>query len=60
MYEYVKSIISQITHCEIVLERPKNREFGHFATPVAFTLAKARKQSPEGDRKRAMRTARRA
>ncbi len=47
MYEYVKSIISQITHCEIVLERPKNREFGHFATPVAFTLAKARKQSPE-------------
>ena len=47
MYEHIKSIISQITHCEIVLERPKNREFGHFATPVAFTLAKARKQSPE-------------
>lgn len=47
MYEHIKSIISQVACCDAVLERPKNREFGHFATPVAFTLAKAKKLSPE-------------
>ena len=47
IYEYIKLLISQVAGVEAVIERPKNREFGHFATPVAFTLAKARKQSPE-------------
>lgn len=47
MYEYIKSIISQVARCDAVLERPKNREFGHFATPVAFILAKVQKLSPE-------------
>lgn len=47
MYEHIKSIISQVACCDAVLERPKNREFGHFATPVAFTLAKAKKLPPE-------------
>lgn len=31
---------------EIVLEKPKDRSFGHFATPMAFILAKELKKSP--------------
>lgn len=30
----------------IVLEQPKNKEHGHYATPVAFSLAKTYKKSP--------------
>ncbi len=31
---------------EIVLEKPRDRTFGHFATPIAFSLAKELKKSP--------------
>ena len=31
----------------IVLEKPKNRSFGHFSTPVAFNLAKEYKKAPK-------------
>jgi arginyl-tRNA synthetase len=31
---------------EIVLEKPKDRSFGHFATPIAFSLAKELRKSP--------------
>lgn len=31
----------------IVLEKPKNRSFGHFATPIAFNLAKEYKKAPK-------------
>lgn len=31
---------------EVVLEKPKDRSFGHFATPIAFSLAKELKQNP--------------
>jgi len=31
---------------DIVLEKPKDRSFGHFATPVAFSLAKELRKSP--------------
>jgi len=31
---------------EIVLEKPRDRSFGHFATPVAFSLAKELRKSP--------------
>lgn len=47
IYEYIKLLISQVAGVEAVIERPKNREFGHFATPVAFTLAKVKKLPPE-------------
>ena len=47
IYEHIKSLISQVAGVEAVIERPKNREFGHFATPVAFTLAKSRKLPPQ-------------
>lgn len=30
----------------IVLEQPKNKEHGHYATPIAFLLAKTYKKSP--------------
>lgn len=30
----------------VVLEQPKNKEHGHYATPVAFLLAKVYKKSP--------------
>ncbi|OHE16078.1 MAG: arginine--tRNA ligase, partial [Sulfurimonas sp. RIFOXYB2_FULL_37_5] len=31
---------------EVVLEKPRDRSFGHFATPIAFSLAKELKESP--------------
>ncbi len=31
---------------EIVLEKPRDRSFGHFATPIAFSLAKELRKSP--------------
>ena len=30
----------------MVLEKPKDRSFGHFATPIAFSLAKELRKSP--------------
>jgi len=31
---------------EVVLEKPKDRSFGHFATPIAFSMAKELRKSP--------------
>ncbi|OHE07763.1 MAG: arginine--tRNA ligase, partial [Sulfurimonas sp. RIFCSPLOWO2_12_FULL_34_6] len=31
---------------EVVLEKPRDRSFGHFATPIAFSLAKELRESP--------------
>jgi len=31
---------------EVVLEKPRDRSFGHFATPIAFALAKELRKSP--------------
>jgi arginyl-tRNA synthetase len=31
---------------EVILEKPKDRSFGHFATPIAFSLAKELRKSP--------------
>lgn len=31
---------------EIVLEKPKDKNFGHFATPIAFSLAKKLRKNP--------------
>ncbi len=31
---------------EIVLEKPRDRAFGHYATPIAFSLAKTLRKSP--------------
>jgi len=31
---------------EVVLEKPRDRSFGHFATPIAFSMAKELRESP--------------
>lgn len=32
--------------CDVILEKPKDRSFGHFSTPIAFSLAKEMRKSP--------------
>ena len=46
MQEVVKKIIEDTLQREIVLEKPKDKTLGHFATPVAFSLAKEFRKSP--------------
>lgn len=47
MYHYIKALIQKEFHAEVILEKPKNKELGHFATPLAFTLAKIKKANPK-------------
>jgi len=42
----VKEFIEKILSTNVVLEKPKDISFGHYATPVAFSLAKELKKSP--------------
>lgn len=46
MQNIVKKFIEDKLKKEIVLEKPKDSSLGHFATPVAFSLAKELKKSP--------------
>ncbi|PAF53987.1 arginine--tRNA ligase [Helicobacter sp. 13S00482-2] len=46
MYHHVKNLLEDRLQESIVLERPKNKEHGHYATPIAFSLAKKQKKSP--------------
>lgn len=46
MYHYVKNLIEDKLKVSIVLEYPKNKDFGHYATPVAFSMAKIHKKNP--------------
>ncbi len=46
MQNIIKEYIEKILEKEIVLEKPKDISLGHFATPVAFSLAKELKISP--------------
>ncbi len=46
MQKIVKNYIEEILQKDIVLEKPKDITLGHFATPVAFSLAKELKKSP--------------
>jgi arginyl-tRNA synthetase len=43
----VKQTIEKILKRGVVLEKPKDVSFGHFATPLAFSLAKEYKKSPK-------------
>lgn len=47
LYLRVKEELEKALDCPVVLERPKNRDFGHFATPVAFSLAKLQRKNPK-------------
>jgi arginyl-tRNA synthetase len=42
----VKENIEKILETSVVLEKPKDITFGHYATPVAFSLAKELRKSP--------------
>ncbi|AXX91274.1 arginine--tRNA ligase [Malaciobacter molluscorum LMG 25693] len=46
MQKIVKKYIEEILEKQIVLEKPKDISLGHFATPVAFSLAKELRKSP--------------
>jgi len=46
LQNFVKKHIEDILEKEIVLEKPKDISLGHFATPVAFSLAKEFRKSP--------------
>lgn len=46
MQTQIKNYIEDVLKTSIVLEKPKDISFGHFATPVAFSLAKELKKSP--------------
>ncbi|ANV98434.1 arginine--tRNA ligase [Helicobacter enhydrae] len=47
LYQKVKTELDRLLQCDVVLERPKNRGFGHFATPIAFVLAKQERKNPK-------------
>ncbi len=46
MQKIVKNYIEKILDTNVVLEKPKDINLGHFATPVAFSLAKELRKSP--------------
>ena len=46
MQNLVKEFIEKTLETNLVLEKPKDITFGHYATPVAFSLAKELKKSP--------------
>ena len=46
MKQRVSTLLREKFGYEIVLEKPKDRSFGHFATPIAFSLAKELRKSP--------------
>lgn len=46
MKNRVKKAIYDELQCEFILEKPKDLSFGHYATPVAFSLAKKLRKSP--------------
>jgi len=42
----VLALLNSSIQRDIVLEKPRDRSFGHFATPIAFAMAKELKKSP--------------
>ncbi|WP_304544523.1 arginine--tRNA ligase [Sulfurimonas microaerophilic] len=46
MKQRVSQILRDKLGREVVLEKPRDRSFGHFATPIAFSLAKELRKSP--------------
>ena len=46
MQNLVKSHVEEILGTSVVLEKPKDISLGHYATPVAFSLAKELRKSP--------------
>ncbi|MFT5835920.1 MAG: arginyl-tRNA synthetase [Sulfurimonas sp.] len=46
MKQRVSALLREKFGREVVLEKPKDRAFGHFSTPIAFSLAKELRKSP--------------
>jgi len=46
LHNIVKTYIEEQLQKSIVLEKPKDKAMGHFATPIAFSLAKELRKSP--------------
>ena len=46
MKQRVSALLRDKFNTDVVLEKPKDRSFGHFATPIAFSLAKELRKSP--------------
>lgn len=46
MKQRVSSLLREKFGQDIILEKPKDRSFGHFATPIAFSMAKELRKSP--------------
>lgn len=46
MKQRVGSLLRERFDRDVVLEKPKDRTFGHFSTPIAFSLAKELRKSP--------------
>ena len=46
MKQHVSALLREKLGREVVLEKPRDRSFGHFATPIAFSLAKELRKSP--------------
>ena len=46
MKQRVSTLLREKLGREVVLEKPRDRSFGHFATPIAFSLAKELRKSP--------------
>ena len=46
MKKRIQSEIEKVIQKDIVLEKPKEKKFGHYATPIAFSMAKELRKSP--------------
>ena len=46
MKKRVIQAIREELQCDFILEKPKDLSFGHYATPIAFSLAKELRKSP--------------
>jgi len=46
MKQKLLTILNDHFNREVVVEKPKDKSFGHFATPIAFSLAKELRRSP--------------
>lgn len=46
MKQRVAALLRDKFQSDVVLEKPKDRSFGHFSTPIAFSLAKELRKSP--------------
>ncbi|MFC3848315.1 arginine--tRNA ligase [Helicobacter baculiformis] len=47
MHRRVKGVLEHLLEVPIVLEHPKDKSLGHYASVVAFSLAKTRRKAPK-------------